>query len=475
MAALNHIWFDSARISAVNEHQRKVLPLRTVAAASGTSEGSYDVLLLRDLFQGRTWRLFLFGLLTLLSAVARTALSNIIAYEAYTEKGLSRDATTLRLQRDLAIEKNSNGWWARPGLNLYDFTTAQKAEVAKKMVSLLTGLSVESSIPNLTHNTYVGIDATAHSLNSLPQSIVDLIDVPAYRLSVDCRPDAAVSLSVRPLDNYNTEVAVVFNQSLLLGGYPGVPAAIQTGDDRDKSYVAFFPGINKLVYLGHLERSRPYNLKNKTTSTMFGDVQHRVLNITDEDGKTVTSVSGGLRCVLYREHGVLNATRFTTNESSIGTWSIVSTDFPKYPSKGRKELVPSMLGLFQLASFNFHAPSAVFPGLGPALSEYGRGWAFRDPEPPEDLLTPFALRYLYASAEAERIMYEVAASSTKASHHPPNFFVNITAFSMEQHHRITYVPSILLVGLLCLLGAGIVTGAMAAYKRTSVSTRAHRK
>lgn len=72
MAALNHVWFDSAHVSVVNEQQAQSIPLRTVAAASSTTAENYDLpLLLRDLLQGKTWRLFLFGLLTLLSAVLK--------------------------------------------------------------------------------------------------------------------------------------------------------------------------------------------------------------------------------------------------------------------------------------------------------------------------------------------------------------------------------------------------------------------
>jgi hypothetical protein len=45
---------------------------------------------------------------------------------------------------------------------------------------------------------------------------------------------------------------------------------------------------------------------------------------------------------------------------------------------------------------------------------------------------------------------------------------------MQLQYRITYVPSILLVGLICLLGASAVTGTMTLSARRSLSARAQR-
>lgn len=73
MGVLNYIWFTSARVSAVNEQQLRSIPLRTLITTSVTSAGSYDLFHLRDLLQGKTWRLCSLGLLMLLSAVSRSA------------------------------------------------------------------------------------------------------------------------------------------------------------------------------------------------------------------------------------------------------------------------------------------------------------------------------------------------------------------------------------------------------------------
>jgi hypothetical protein len=108
MAALNYVWFTSARVSVVNEQHHKPIPLRTLVTVSGTSAGTYDLFHFRDLLQGKTRRLFLFGVLVLLSAVSRSALSNVIAYEAYDEE-VNIQVKRLRLLKDHAVDTNVSG------------------------------------------------------------------------------------------------------------------------------------------------------------------------------------------------------------------------------------------------------------------------------------------------------------------------------------------------------------------------------
>ncbi|KAH8688916.1 hypothetical protein GQ44DRAFT_720639 [Phaeosphaeriaceae sp. PMI808] len=174
MAAINYVWFDSARVSAVNEQQQHPISLRALLAASSTSSGNYDLFNLRDLVLGRTSRLYLFALLTLLSAVSRTALSNIIAYEAFSEVGAEMSSVNLRLQTDVAITRDSGWVNNNVKLQLYDFDMVQNAGLAKDMMSLLTDLSYKGAAPKLTNGTYVGFNATSQSLESLPQSVVEL-------------------------------------------------------------------------------------------------------------------------------------------------------------------------------------------------------------------------------------------------------------------------------------------------------------
>ncbi|OJD32525.1 uncharacterized protein BKCO1_37000115 [Diplodia corticola] len=495
MTIVNFVWFGSARVSAVNEQQKKAIPLRSLVTASGTCSGSYDLISLRDLLQGKTWRLFLLGLLTLLSAVARSSLTNIIAYEAYSVE-VPSNSNTLRLQRDAAIESafvEPYGYFYPSNtltLDIYNFSTSQQADVAKQISALLTELTFQSASSKLTDGTYIGVNATAQSLDALPQTVVALHNVPAYRLSVDCSPDLPNSIGVlQPQGPYNTEISLMTNttatsnNTIFQAFYPGVVEDIQTGDGDGYSYVAFSMG-SKEVYLGHLNR---FNLTNDTIPSTYGDVGYRAFNMSQlgfTGTQIIMSVSG-IRCSLYREDGTLNYTRransstsddSSSSSSSSTSWTITGTDFPATTNHTTKTNIASMLAQWQYRSLNYHAPSSNIPGIGPALSSgtdptYGVSQS--------DSFTDFALNYLYASGEAQRIAYEVAAASSNASSSSStdaaDFFTTVPGIASEQRYRITYVPSILLLALLCLLLAAGVTGAMALYAARSASGRAFRQ
>jgi hypothetical protein len=483
LAALNHIWFSSARVSALNEQQTKSIPLRTLVAASSNSSGNYDLFLLRDLLQGKTWRLFLLALLTLFSAISRSALSNVIAYESFSEV-ISSDPVDLRLQRDTTIDNSFQGpqgalfpSMSYRQLALYDFTASQNTQIAKEMMALLTDLSFENAVTKLTDGTYVTVNATSASLNSLPQNVVEIDRVPAYRLSVDCTPDSPNSIMVMP-QSTNTQISILLNttttsnNTLFQANFPGVPGNLQTGDEDGFSYAAFSLGSLE-VYLGTLKR---FNLTNDTSPSVYGNVGSHAFNMSSSgftSTQGVMSVSG-IRCMLYREHGLLNLRRITgQNNNTSPVWGPSSSEFL---GDEKRVIIPSMLSHFQWNNLNFHAPGSVMPGIGPALLHRPDPQSSSDlTAPANDSFTDFSLNFLYASGEAQHILYEVAASSNNASHHPAKFFTKVRVLETQQRYRITYVPSILMLGLLALLVASIVTGAMAISARNSVSARTHRE
>jgi hypothetical protein len=483
LAALNHIWFSSARVSALNEQQQKSIPLRTLVAASSNSSGNYDLFLLRDLLQGKTWRLFLLALLTLFSAISRSALSNVIAYESFSEV-IPSDPIDLRLQRDTTIDKSFQGPQGAliPSISyrqlaLYDFTASQNTQTAKEMMALLTDLSFENAVTKLTDGTYVTVNATSASLNSLPQNVVEIDDVPAYQLSVNCTPDLPNSIMVMP-QSTNTQISILLNttatsnNTLFQANFPGVPGNLQTGDSDGFSYSAFSQGSLE-VYLGTLQR---FNFTNDTSPSVYGNVGSQAFNMSSSSftgTQGVMSVSG-IRCMLYREYGLLNLRRTTgQNNNTSPVWEPSSSEFI---GDEKKVNIPSMLSHFQWNNLNFHAPGSVMPGIGPALLHRPDPQSSVDlTAPAKDSFTDFSLNFLYASGEAQRILYEVAASSNNVSHHPAEFFTKVRVLETQQRYRITYVPSILMLGLLALLVASVVTVAMAINARNSISARTHRE
>ncbi|RMZ72814.1 hypothetical protein GMOD_00009864 [Pyrenophora seminiperda CCB06] len=471
MTTLNFVWFGSARVSALNEQQAKPIPLRTLVAASGTTGGNYDLFNLRNLLMGKTWTLGLFALLTMLSAVSRTALSNVIAYEAFSELGSSQTSVPLRLQSDVTINKDYDVYLSGPDIvsfHLYNFDGNQDAQVVKDVVTLLTEISYEASDSKLTNGTYVAMNVTSKSLESLPPAISRLENVPAYRLSVNCTPDLPDQISVyQPLTKYDTMINLNMNKTawsdnqLFEAFYPGTPDNIQKNEGDGLAYAGFSLSSEE-AYLGTLDR---FDLSNYTQPSAYGTLHYRAYNMTPWgfSGTKGLMSACGLRCVLYREHGLANASRSADNTSSTAVWTIDAATFPEQ----KKQIIPSQLSKFQYNSLNFHVPGSSIPGLGPALSSLYAAKAI-------DVFTDFAHTYLYASGQTQRILYEVAASSKNASLNLPQYTIHVPAYAMQLQYRITYVPGILLVGLICLLGASAVTGTMALAARKSLSARAQR-
>lgn len=133
MAGLNFIWFACARVCVINElgatHRgSQGVPLQSLARASRTSVGSYDLLGLWELFRAKTWRLSVLGAVALLSAVSSSALSNIIAYESFIEQGLSTGRYNLRMLSDDQIRSDSlvgATFGLSKGLGKYSFDPIQ--------------------------------------------------------------------------------------------------------------------------------------------------------------------------------------------------------------------------------------------------------------------------------------------------------------------------------------------------------------
>ncbi|KAK0647219.1 hypothetical protein DIS24_g7923 [Lasiodiplodia hormozganensis] len=386
------------------------------------------------------------------------------------------------MQRDAAVESTymNNRLLVGniPGLDLYDFTATQQADIAKEITALFTEIAFANASSKLTDGTYIGANATAASLDALPLSVLSLDNVPAYRLSVNCTPRSAEQISIlQPYGQYHsvTQISILWNETgstTALGprqaNYPGTPSDISTGDGDDYSFVGFTLGSEE-AYLGRLNR---FNLTNDTVSSPYGAVHYTAFNMSQWGftGTQSTMSVSGLSCSLYRETGTLNyvragntTTTSSSSSSSSSSWTITNPTF----DANTKTRIPSLLAQWQ-TNLNYRAPSANNPGIGPALCS--RGSTYYD-----NAFGDYALNFLYASGEVQRLTYEVAASSGNATRNEPGFFYPLSGTETEQHYRITYVPSILLVGLISMLGAAGVTAAMALFAWRSVSGRGFRR
>lgn len=329
MTVFNYTWFACARVCVVNEastidlNDSRGVSLHTLSTASTQSGGSYSPLVLWSLVKGRTWRLCTLGLVVLASAIGASALSNIIAYESFSEDIASSDPRTLRSLSDAIIEISPFGEQE------YGFSNDEQILAAQNVSSMFNGISFVAAALD-SEGGYIGTNATEASMNDLDASISSLNDVPGYRLTADCTPtvlepdigftiltsgSGLVEIIVQA--NFSEDIRTAFNlsdgwrQYSSTYQYLGSVADIFFDIVLYNQILTFYkgvmtPDITTLVYF-----ETAYT--NNSIQTDFGLVE-----ATYENVSTYTSTTESLtrydmeayavQCLLYRQEGSLNFT-----------------------------------------------------------------------------------------------------------------------------------------------------------------------
>ncbi len=475
MATLNFIWFSSAHVAVINEQTRKErgVPLTSLVALSSTYSGSFDLFNLYNLVRGRTWRLGFFAALTVLAAIGRASFSNMIAYEAYFEDHSAEAPATLRSLSDETLAQSVDFLETDP-IKAYNYTPTQQAEISGQISALLTGLNFRAASSLLADGkAYIGTNATTNSLDILPPSVVQLVSVPGYRLTTECQPAIASNLAAVKSGGYSTSITALWSMGeeapsdqteeglLLRAQYPGVPETMQGAYNDYYAFVGFSLNKSDIV----LAYMASFNKTGRVISSTFGDVAPGAFNMTMSGfrGTKAVMTAWGIRCVLYRQEGTLNYSRGDNQQ-----WNITSSQF-----RSEKQQVPSLLGDWQTI-LNYNAPGAVIPGLGPPVGKTAGVPCQGDIDCTDPLnFEMYAQNFLYASARVEQIIYNVAAEDKGRD--LPEYSYSVDGAVKEEFYRITYVPLILLFGLLSLIGAAIITGAMLIYTSRTLSTQSFRQ
>ncbi|KAL4904285.1 hypothetical protein BDW74DRAFT_154566 [Aspergillus multicolor] len=312
---------------------------------------------------------------------------------------------------------------------------------------------------------------TRASLSALNASIIALENVPGYRLITQCEVDRQPSsLNVSARGNY-FEISPTFPSASGMDiGYeakfPGLDTVTSPVDgDKYSHYIAFTPDGSR-AYLGYIF-NHPASI---TIPSMFGVVHESQFNLsqaqidepTPEKPGYVTQTNWSIHCNISRQEGFVNYTRHPGQP-----WKITHTSF-----KARKIVVYAPLKAWQV-TLNYHAPLSTISGIGPAIGWTANENTFQDRSPSVLNWTVYALNYLYASGEAERIVYEVAARNI--SNDLPIYHYTVGATKKEQKYRITYIPIILVLGLASAVGAAALTAMLLFDARKSRSAQSMRQ
>lgn len=458
IAALTPLWFSSARSSiSVNQGDKQQgVSLHALVEASCTSRGSYNPIKLKNLFGSGRIPFICLGILTLVVAIAGSLISNVIAYEAYSRHQVPGTFTLTSLSDD-AINGSPHGWsfQLRDG-DVYDYNSNQTASFAEQLSGYLTEMTLKNTA--LTEGpaaAYTGINATRDSL-TLDASIRNLYNVAAYRITTECNALAPTTLMIEMMGDYIVQFTPLFDTGpLYQGQYPGTISSLQTAMNDDYAYAAFtLPGIKSYVFLGYLAS---FNESSKPVNSSYGTVYPQAYNMTSygfSETKDIMS-TWGLNCTLLRQRGTANLTR----EGSSLDWTIVASSFD-----AEQESVPLFMSHWQLA-LSWTAPGASCPGLAPAMAFTLGG--LNDIDMGLDF---FANNFLQASAEIERMVYEVAAwNTTRAKNFP------VQGSMDAQFYRIAYVPALVLASLLAIFVAASLTAGLAWYSEHHLNAPRGRK
>lgn len=329
---------------------------------------------------------------------------------------------------------------------------------------------------------YIGPNATDFSLDSIEAKVTSLHNVPGYRLTVNCTPTTLIKNSIKVYANL--VYVQLFSSANMT---PAVAAELNvthrvpydttsmryqwTGNPKDYFYdvsMQFdFPSFDTLRpesftlihlagYAGMPDGSN-YTSPDWIIPTAWGDLSPIFQNITIPDfspGRTSNCYAYGadsytLQCVLLRQEGFLEYKRRDDQ-----TWFITGSNF-------HSDQIPvkSLLEGFQTILFLGHPA----PPLGDVL--WGTTTNMKVCNQLLNLdrnciqyknFTTAVNNFVYASGEATRIVYNVAA--VNASREKPNYFYNVTGEIDRQFYRITYVPVLMPVALLgIIISALLVT------------------
>ncbi|KAK3116593.1 hypothetical protein LTR53_002891 [Teratosphaeriaceae sp. CCFEE 6253] len=495
MALLNHFWFAMARVAAVNErhsrHANAGVPLSTLAVVSNSSSGSYRLTTTYTWLPGKSWRLALLAALILLSAVARSALSNLLAYEAFTGFAHVTSVARLRYLADQAIftdlpaaTRSDRPGIAHSGFPGFDHANpTQQADVANQITGLLTSLSFQNASAKLTDGAYIHANVTTDSIVGRSPTVVGLDNIPGYRLSLQCRAHTLELINLTEIGAFMsyldfssekaTEIGPGLYGSFYRAAFPGLADQLMLAGPGIAYQFAAFSPIDS-VYLAYLASS---NLSGTGHTSPYGAITSRAQNMTDQgrfgaggvrfEGDCAVMSFWGVLCGVYRQEGLLNYTRVGTND-----WNLSASSFGD-----EARVVPSSLKYWQ-TYLNYHAPNSFVSGLGPALALSAQAPLAHGGQATTADLTgtiayeTIAQNYLYAEGETQRTLYELAANDSARDR--AEYHYSVDGMVKRERYRMTYVPAILLTGLLSLLLAAGAAVGMAGFAAGTHSARTFR-
>jgi hypothetical protein len=496
LALANYYIFKLVRATAINErsHGKRSVSVEALIEVSVTNWGSYH--------PGKHWtlsrtgdlRLSLVACVAILSAISFSFMSNVVAYEAVDYAIIYQNLNLEHLYVDShSILDPSSGTVLSSGADnltspLPDMIDEQYAKFKGDMFGALAPLG--DTVEKLLNNhTSILFNVSDSSLDQVPSTVHRLYDVPAVRMSYACEPSKIrnVTFELTGIDSIQISITAFGDQGQDIRTYNGTVQHNLDNVLEGRHYLKarrsipqpFIAFSQQYVWLGMFftnnSGSSPGDLLS--VPSPWGNVSYFVHNNTNfvENELRSTQLSDeimndnyndmlilkffGVVCNLWREEGTTNLTRISSNQAGLNDWRSVSD--PYFPSDHRDDKKtpfntidmdfqsPLFSGLqFSSLSSGASSPDIGFcPGLAATLTNSATSWLGESGDQGPNFQN-FADAYLYAEAKTRSVTYQLLQSGPGQL---SNRTFNVQAQGQGvQRYAITYVPWILMTGLLAL-------------------------
>ncbi|KAF5241655.1 hypothetical protein FAUST_3729 [Fusarium austroamericanum] len=183
LAISNWHMFKLARLSAVNEHpgRSSAVSMKVLVEVANTDWGSFSPLKFWTFARSKRPRVICLGVIAMLSALSFALLSN----DTYSLFPLDSHATALD-----------------PGVS----------ESLRDNLSHLQPLTFESAADGLLR-----VNVSARSQNRLPRDVKKLFDAPVYRLNLSCATSTPRAVAIEQPDDQDLHVRITFEDTSVLG------------------------------------------------------------------------------------------------------------------------------------------------------------------------------------------------------------------------------------------------------------------
>ncbi|RSL93712.1 hypothetical protein CEP52_013078 [Fusarium oligoseptatum] len=198
LAIANWHMFKLARLSAVNEHEKRDsrASLNVLVEVAGTDWGSTSPTKFWTFLQSQKPRIICLGIISILSSLSFSLLSNVTAYE---EAGSVNTTTTLEAMQGMQD-------FLKQPLPL-DLSDAEHLQILNDLENQLQRL--QATDPKPSSNDFLGVNISSRARQEMPPTIEQLFNVPAYRISASCEPSNLSAVSIGSPNE--TEPHVTFN------------------------------------------------------------------------------------------------------------------------------------------------------------------------------------------------------------------------------------------------------------------------